>query len=244
MYIPMRIDLVEQEFFLKTSSPLSPVEINLFLQNGDTVIPFTSVAKLTGNSEVLLKAERTVLNILSELSGIATHTRRLVERVQEHNVGLLDTRKDDPLMRSMHKYAVIIGGGKPHRFGFFDGTLIKDNDIAVYRGITGAIDQRILDLKHLTKIEIEVRSLMELDEVLTDGRVDVILLDNMDIPTLRESVKRIKMTSRAYVIEASGIQEDMLEEVAKTGVSCISSSALVRKGIAEQIDFSMKVINQ
>ena len=243
-YIPTIVDIVEREFFLKTLLPLSPVEIKLSLQEGDVIIPGMPVAKLTGNSEVLLKAERTILNILSELSGIATYTKSQVRRVKKYNVDLLDTRKDDPLMRSMHKHALTIGGGKPHRFGFPDGVLIKDNDIAVYGGIKQAIDRRIRELKHQTKMEIEVRTLGELDQVIADGRVDIILLDNMDIETLCESVKRIKTASKPYVIEASGIQEYMLEEVAKTGVSCISSSMFVRKGIAEHIDFSMKIVNQ
>src|SRR3989344_6751861 len=205
-YIPTIVDIVEREFFLKTLLPLSPVEIKLSLQEGDVIIPGVPVAKLTGNSEVLLKAERTILNILSELSGIATYTKSQVRRVKKYNVDLLDTRKDDPLMRSMHKHALTIGGGKPHRFGFPDGGIIKDNDIAVYGGIKQAIDRRIRGLKHLTKIEIEVRTLGELEEVIADGRVDVILLDNMNIETLLKSVEKIKASSKPYIIEASGIQ--------------------------------------
>lgn len=247
-YIPTIIDLVEQEFFLKTLPVLSPVEIKLFFQDGNTVEPDMVVALLTGNSEVFLKTERTILNILSELSGIATYTKKQVERVKAYKVDLLDTRKDDPLMRSMHKHAIITGGGKPHRFGFFDGVLIKDNDIAVYGGIKEAIDRRINELKHLTKIEVEIRTLREVDQVLVDGRAEVILLDNMNIETLRESIKRIKAAPRSharpYIIEASGVQSWELEEVARTGVSCISSSMFVRKGIAEHIDFSMKVTNE
>lgn len=241
-YVPTIVDVVAKEFFLKQPNADPGIDIFRLKKDGDRINPGDAVAELYGNAEILLKAERMICNVLVELSAIATYTRNLTDRVRPYIVRLLDTRKDDPLMRAMHKYAVRVGGGKNHRFGFFDGILVKDNDIAVYGGVKQAIDKRIGEAKHLTRIEVEVGSLEELEEVLQDGRADAILLDNMSPTMLRVAVDKINETFRNYLVEASGVGIYELEEIARTGVSFISLSALVRKGAAENIDISMKAV--
>ncbi len=153
---------------------------------------------------------------------------------------MLDTRKDDPLMRAEHKYAVRVGGAKNHRAGFFDGILIKDNDIMVYGGIRQAIDRRLNEEKLLTRVEIEVGSLKDLLTVLDDGRVDAILLDNMPADMLKKAVAMIAAAKKSYLIEASGVKEEEIGKVSETGVNFISLSSLVRK--ATYIDVSMKAV--
>lgn len=244
IFVPTIIKLVNEEFFLESTEDDDKPQIKIMKRDGESVSSGEVVAELYGNAEVLLKAERTICNILSELSGIATNVgqkqRVLNDRLSGKEVFLLDTRKDDPLMRPEHKYAVRIGGAKNHRSGFYDGILIKDNDIAVYGGIREAINKRISDARLLTRIEIEVGNLEDLKEVLIDGRVDAILLDNMSVDMLRKAVDMISKSGKSYLIEASGIREEELEEISETGVNFISISALVRK--ARPVDVSMKAV--
>lgn len=243
IFVPTVIDLVE-EFFLTPlrPHPLDRVKIYLFKYDGDEVKKGDVIAKLVGNSEVLLKAERTICDILSELSGIATYTRKKIARVSGFPVFLIDTRKENALTRPMYKYAVRVGGGRNHRAGFFDGTLIKDNDITVYQGVTSAIDRHIKKNRFLTRIEVEARTVEQVEEILKDGRADTILLDNMAPALLREAVKKIKKIGRPYQIEASGVGKQDLRDIARTGVTHISVSALVWR--ARRIDISMKAVVQ
>ncbi|MGC8595897.1 MAG: carboxylating nicotinate-nucleotide diphosphorylase [Candidatus Kryptoniota bacterium] len=245
VFIPTIVKVVNDEFFLESAEDESKPQIKLIKKDGENVSVGEIVAELYGNAEVLLKAERTICNFLSELSGIATHVRRnqkiLEDKFSLKSVFLLDTRKDDPLMRAEHKYAVRIGGARNHRFGFFDGILIKDNDIAVYGGISRAIDRRLSEARFLTRVEIEVGNLDNLKEVLIDGRVDAILLDNMSTDMLGKAVDMISKSGKSYLIEASGVREEDISEVSKTGVNFISLSALVRK--APFIDVSMKAVD-
>jgi nicotinate-nucleotide pyrophosphorylase (carboxylating) len=242
IFVPTILKLVDEEFFLETAERDFKPQVKMLKKDGDRVKAGEFAAEISGNAEVLLKAERTICNVLSELSGIATHVdcqlSIISERPSEKNVFLLDTRKDDPLMRVEHKYAVRIGGGKNHRAGFFDGILIKDNDISVYGGIRKAIDRRLRDGKLLTRVEIEVGKLNDLQAVLNDGRVDAILLDNMPAETLKKAVDLINDSGKSYLIEASGVKEEELGKVSETGVNFISLSSLVRK--APYIDVSMK----
>ena len=246
IFVPTIAKLVDEEFFLEPLERTALPAVRAARKDGETVAAGEAVAEISGNAEVLLKAERTICNVISELSGIATHVARQLSSISGQrsasgeSVFLLDTRKDDPLVRSEHKYAVRVGGARNHRAGFYDGILIKDNDISLYGGIRKAIDTRLAQSKFLTRIEIEVGNLNDLRTVLDDGRVDAILLDNMSPSTLREAVSSITKSGRPYLVEASGIGEYDLQEIAGTGVGFISLSSLIRK--ASYIDVSMKAI--
>ena len=217
-------------------------------KDGDALAPGGLVATVRGHAQVLLKTERTALNILSYTSEIATHTARVMRELgdpPESFAGVLDTRKGRPGLMYFEKYAVRIGGGKNHRLGMFDGDLIKDNDIAVAGSIRAAIDAQ-WGKRYMVDIQIEVQSFEQLDEVMDDGRVHMVLLDNMDAATLRDAVARARgrgtasRTGKRYVLEASGIKGAELGEIARTGVDYLSTSSLVRS--APPLDFNMKIV--
>ena len=217
-------------------------------KDGDALAPGGLVATVRGHAQVLLKTERTALNILSYTSEIATHTARVMRELgdpPESFAGVLDTRKGRPGLMYFEKYAVRIGGGKNHRLGMFDGDLIKDNDIAVAGSIRAAIDAQ-WGKRYMVDIQIEVQSFEQLDEVMDDGRVHMVLLDNMDAATLRDAVARARgrgtasRTGKRYVLEASGIKGAELDEIARTGVDYLSTSSLVRS--APPLDFNMKIV--
>ncbi|MGO9480199.1 MAG: carboxylating nicotinate-nucleotide diphosphorylase [Candidatus Kryptoniota bacterium] len=244
IFVPTIVKLVDEEFFLEPVEQDDGPQIKILKKDGESIKAGEVAAEISGNAEVLLKAERIICNVLSELSGIATHVgcqlSSINEQLSRRKVFLLDTRKDDPLMRAEHKYAVRVGGAKNHRAGFFDGILIKDNDIMVYGGIRQAIDRRLNEEKLLTRVEIEVGSLKDLLTVLDDGRVDAILLDNMPADMLKKAVAMIAAAKKSYLIEASGVKEEEIGKVSETGVNFISLSSLVRK--ATYIDVSMKAV--
>lgn len=245
IFVPTIVRLVDEEFFLQPIEPEISPHVKILKKDGESVRAGEVAAEISGNAEVLLKAERTICNVLSELSGIATHVNcersAIIDQLSAKNVFLLDTRKDDPLMRPEHKYAVRIGGAKNHRAGFFDGILIKDNDISVYGGIHETIERRLREVKLLTRVEIEVGSLNDLQAVLDDGRVDAILLDNMSADVLRKAVAMIGKSGKSYLIEASGVKEEDIAKISETGVNFISLSSLVRR--APYIDVSMKALH-
>ncbi len=246
IFVPTIVKLVDEEFFLEPLEATALPRVHAIRKDGEIVEPGEAVAEISGSAEVLLKAERTICNLLSELSGIATHVSSQLSAIggqhsaSGNNVVLLDTRKDDPLMRPEHKYAVRVGGARNHRAGFFDGVLIKDNDISIHGGIGRAIDSKLAGVRFLTRVEIEVGNLADLREVLADGRVDAILLDNMPPATLREAVSLIAKSGRPYLVEASGIGEYDLREISETGVGFVSLSSLIRK--APFVDVSMKAV--
>jgi nicotinate-nucleotide pyrophosphorylase (carboxylating) len=226
----------------------APVEINWEKSDGDEVSPGDLLAVVRGHAQILLKCERTALNLLSYISEIATNTaRRLPEAGEfpETFKGLLDTRKGAPGLMYFEKYGVRTGGGKNHRLGMFDGDMIKDNDIKVAGSISAAIDA-VWGRRYMVDAQIEVQSLGELGEVMDDGRVHMILLDNMDIDTLGTAVAQARErgvalhTGKRYELEASGIKGGNLGDIARTGVDYISTSALVRS--APALDFNMKIV--
>lgn len=203
------------------------LEVTLLKNDGDAVAKGNIVMLVEGHSGSILTAERTALNFMQRLSGIATETHRMVSMLKGLNTKLLDTRKTTPNMRLLEKYAVACGGGTNHRIGLYDMIMLKDNHIDFAGGIEAAIDRTRNYLqskgKNL-KIEIEVRDLDELQRVLDHGGVDRIMLDNFDIPTLREAVKRI---DHRFETEASGgITDQTLRPYAETGVDFISVGAL------------------
>lgn len=243
IYLPMVIDVITAEFFLPSViRPRYPVHTRIFAHEGSRVEAGDIVAEFFGNAEVLLKAERTILNILTSCSGIATATRDDVEKIAHTNAKLLDTRKDASILREMHKHAVRIGGGMNHRTGLYDGIMVKDNDIAVYGGVVAAIDVRKRSAHLMEMIEVEVGDIDTLMRVFGDGRPDIIMLDNMSPEEIRRAVHMIRAEKKPYIIEASGIGGYDLAEIAATGVDYISRSAHVTRGLGNPVDMSMKAI--
>ena len=203
------------------------LKVSLLKNDGDAVKKGDIVMLVEGHSGSILTAERTALNFMQRLSGIATETKRMVAMLDGLNTRLLDTRKTTPNMRLLEKYAVACGGGTNHRIGLYDMIMLKDNHIDFAGGIEAAIDRTRQYLKEKgknLKIEIEVRNLDELERVLAHGGVDRIMLDNFDIPTLREAVRRI---DGRFETEASGgITDQTLRPYAETGVDFISVGVL------------------
>jgi len=233
---------------LLTLDRSEPVELLREKKDGDTVENGDLVATVCGHPQILLKAERIALNVLSYTSEIATNTAHIISELSESPetfLGVLDTRKGSPGLMFFEKYAVRVGGGKNHRLGMFDGILIKDNDIVVAGSIRAAIDAQ-WGGRYMVEFQIEVQSLDQLDEVMDDGRVHMILLDNMDAGTLRVAVAKARgcgvasRTGKRYVLEASGIKDVELGKIARTGVDYLSTSSLVRS--APPLDFNMKVV--
>lgn len=204
-----------------------PMRVSLLKKDGEAVKKGDILMVIEGASGVILTAERTALNFMQRMSGIATETHKMVQMLDGLHTRLLDTRKTTPNMRLLEKYAVKCGGGTNHRIGLYDMIMLKDNHIDFAGGIEAAIDRTHAYLKEKgkeLKVEIEVRNLEELDRVLQHGGVDRIMLDNFDVPTLREAVGRI---DGRYETEASGgITEATLREYAETGVDFISVGAL------------------
>ena len=211
------------------------VEYVPLVHDGDPVKRGDEIAKVSGNAVAILSGERVGLNLLQHLSGIATYTRRLVDTVKGTNVRITETRKTTPGLRVLEKYAVRIGGGASHRFGLSDGILIKDNHLVAAGGITAAVKSARLRAPHTLKIEVETETLDQVREAIAAG-ADIIMLDNMDCPTMIEAVGIID--GRA-VTEASGNMGSRdLMEVAKTGVDVISIGALTHS--VKALDISLK----
>jgi nicotinate-nucleotide pyrophosphorylase (carboxylating) len=199
------------------------VEVELRARDGDRVAAGTPIAHVRGPLRAILAGERTALNILGHLSGVATATDRLVQAVAGTGAAIVDTRKTTPGMRALEKAAVRHGGGHNHRFGLDDAILIKDNHVAVAGGIRPAIEAARAYAGHLVKIEVEVDSIEQLNEAL-EARADIILLDNFSIEQTRAAV--VRTAGRALLESSGGIDETTVRAVAETGVNLISSGAL------------------
>lgn len=224
------------EIFLSLDDTL---KIDVRLKDGSTIKKGDIAFTVEGSSRSILTSERLVLNCMQRMSGIATKTHELVSLVKGTPVKILDTRKTTPNFRLLEKWAVILGGGYNHRIGLFDMIMLKDNHIDMAGGIEQAINRTkdyLRARKKNLKVEIETRSLQEVEEVLRVGGVDIIMLDNMSIQTLTEAVKLIK---GRYQTEASGgITEDTIRAVAETGVDFISVGALTHS--IKSLDLSLK----
>ena len=205
-------------------------------KDGDTVMDGGIILKVEGKLRSLLVGERTALNFLQHLSGIATHVRSYVDRLANKKVRLVDTRKTTPGLRVLEKYAVRVGGACNHRMGLYDGVLIKDNHIAACGGITKAVKHIRNNVSHLIKIEVEVSSLDEVREAVAAG-ADVIMLDNMDIGRMKQSIKHID--GRALVEVSGRITIESLNHLADIGVDIISVGALTHS--ARSVDLSMRI---
>lgn len=204
--------------------------------DGDALTEGSMVAEVKGKLRALLIGERTALNFLQHLSGIATCVRSYVSEIENTNVRLVDTRKTTPGWRVLEKYAVRVGGAYNHRMGLYDGVLIKDNHIAVCGGVRKAVERIRKQVSHLVKIEVEVANLDQVKEALNAG-VDVIMLDNMNIDQVKEAV--IYINGRAAVEVSGGVTQSSLKALADTGVDIISAGALTHA--ARGVDMSMRI---
>jgi nicotinate-nucleotide pyrophosphorylase (carboxylating) len=204
---------------------LSPeIGIEPHARDGAAIAPRTKLMTISGDARVILAAERTALNYLGHLSGIATATAEFARRIAHTRARVVCTRKTTPGLRALEKYAVRCGGGSNHRFGLDDAILIKDNHVAVAGGIEAVLRRAKQAAGHLVKIEIEVDSLDQLREVLDVGLADVVLIDNFELDAMREAVA---LVAGRLIIEASGgITLDSAAAIAETGVDYLSSGAL------------------
>lgn len=192
----------------------------------------TPLAEVSGKARALLTAERVALNFLQRMSGVATITNRYVQRVAGTSARIADTRKTTPGLRMLEKYAVRVGGGFNHRIGLYDAVLIKDNHIQAAGGIGRAVSQARSQAPHTVKIEVEVTSLAQVEQALTVG-ADIILLDNMDLVTMRQAVQIVG--GRAVTEASGGLTEERLAQVAATGVQVLSVGALTHSAPAMDI---------
>jgi len=204
--------------------------------DGDSVEAGAELARVAGNTRAILRAERVALNFLGRMSGIASLTARYVAAVAGTGAKITCTRKTTPGLRALEKYAVRAGGGVNHRFGLFDGILIKDNHVAAAGGIAAAIERARAAAGHMVRIEIEVDTLAQLDEALAQG-ADVILLDNMKNDQLREAVARA--AGRAVLEASGGVSLETVAGIAATGVDLISAGALTHS--ARCLDLALDI---
>ncbi len=211
-------------------------EAKVYKHDGDVLEKGDIIAEIRGKTRTLLKGERTALNLLQHMSGVATATGQAVKAVEGTNASIADTRKTLPGLRPLQKYAVTVGGGKNHRYNLSDAAMLKDNHVDAGGGIASAVAKLRQKLGHMTKIELEVRSLDELGQALEAG-VDVIMLDNMSCEEMREAVA---ITNGRALLEASGgITAETLRAIAETGVDIISMGALTHSVTA--FDISLKI---
>jgi nicotinate-nucleotide pyrophosphorylase (carboxylating) len=212
------------------------VQFTTLAKDGDRIKSGAVLARVSGKTRSLLAGERSALNLLQHLSGIATLTSRYVEQLKGTKAQILDTRKTLPGLRRLEKYAVRMGGGRNHRFGLYDGILIKDNHITAAGSITKAVVPARKNAHNLLRIEVETKNLDEVREALA-AQADVIMLDNMSVEMMKEAVKLI---SGKAPVEASGnVTLDTIRAIAETGVDFISSGSLTHS--APAADISMKI---
>ncbi len=211
------------------------------VNDGDTVKAGTPIAEVQGSAKTILIGERTALNFLQRLSGIATLTAQFVAAVADYDTKIVDTRKTAAGWRVVQKYAVHVGGAQNHRFGLYDGVLIKDNHIVAAGGIGNAVRRARQAVPHTAKIEVEVETLDQVDEALEAG-ADILLLDNMS-PSIMKNV--VHAVGDLAVTEASGgITLKQVETVAATGVNLISVGALTHSAIPMDISLTLTLIAQ
>ncbi|MBR2280166.1 MAG: carboxylating nicotinate-nucleotide diphosphorylase [Ruminococcus sp.] len=230
--------LAGMEIALRVFEILQPdFKAEVFKKDGDYLKKGDIIAKISGNTRTLLKGERTALNLLQHMSGVATATNKAVKLVEGTNASIADTRKTLPGLRPLEKYAVTVGGGKNHRYNLSDCAMLKDNHVDAGGGITSAVNKLREKLGHTVKIELEVRNLDELKEALSVD-VDIIMLDNMSCEDMK---KAVEITAGKAKLEASGgITDETLRAVAETGVDIISMGAVTHS--VKAFDISLKII--
>ncbi len=211
------------------------IEMNIHFKDGDAIKKGDVIAEFKGHTCAMLKAERTALNLLQHMSGIASYTNKCVKAVEGTDASIADTRKTLPGLRPLQKYAVVAGGGRNHRYNLTDAAMLKDNHIDAYGGITQAVTALRKKAGHMLQIEVEVRNFDELNEALA-VKADVIMLDNMSCEDMK---KAVEITAGRAKLEASGnVTLDNIRDVALTGVDIISLGALTHSVTA--FDISMK----
>ena len=212
------------------------IQVQINIKDGGKVEKGDVIAVVTGKTKAILKAERTSLNILQHMSGIATETAKYAECCKGTRAHVTETRKTLPGLRAIEKYAVTVGGGKNHRYNLSDGAMLKDNHIDAYGSITKAVEALRSKMGHMIKIEVEVRNEEELREALSCN-ADVIMLDNM---TCEQMKKCVEIADGKAVLEASGnVTLDNMAEVAATGVDIVSVGALTHS--VKAFDISLKI---
>ncbi len=226
------------EVALRVFEILQPngVKATVYKHDGDKLKKGDIIAELHGKTRTILKGERTALNLIQHMSGVASATNKAVEIVKGTKASIADTRKTLPGLRPLQKYAVTVGGGKNHRYNLSDAAMLKDNHVDAGGGIENAAAKLRKKLGHMTKIELEVRSLSELRQAL-EAKVDVIMLDNMSPELMKQAVE---ITDGRALLEASGgITDETLREIAETGVDIISMGALTHS--VKAFDISLKI---
>jgi nicotinate-nucleotide pyrophosphorylase (carboxylating) len=226
------------DIFIKTFKILShEISIHKNFEDGDFVTKGATIATLKGPAREILIAERTALNYMQRMSGIATATRKFQEAIKPYNARVTDTRKNTPGFRYFEKYAVMIGGARLHRFNLCDCVMIKDNHIKHAGSITNAVNKIKENLSHTHKIEIECDNIEQVKEALSVG-CDIIMLDNMSLDDMTTCVKLI---DHKAVVEASGnVKINTINSIASTGVDVISTSAIVAQ--APVIDLGLDFV--
>ena len=229
--------LCGSEVFKKVFQILSPdVEIKFFFKDGDDVAAGDIVASIKGPARFILTGERTALNYIQRLSGIATETRKYQQAIGDFRAQIVDTRKTTPNFRLFEKYAVKTGGGSLHRFNLSDCAMIKDNHIQLAGSITNAVEKLRKNISHAHKIEVECDTLEQVKEAIACG-ADIIMLDNFKIDDMKTAVSLI---NKKAIIEASGnVNINTVAQIASTGVDIISSSAIVAK--ANTLDLALDI---
>jgi nicotinate-nucleotide pyrophosphorylase (carboxylating) len=228
---------VALEAFRQVAGGRSPLAATVRRHDGEACAAGDEIAEIAGAARVLLVGERTALNFLQRLSGIATRARRFVEAAGGHLI-VLDTRKTTPTLRALEKYAVRAGGATNHRAGLFDAVLIKDNHIRIAGGVTRAVELARAARPGLP-IEVEAQTLDEVDQAL-DARADIVLVDNMATDAIREAVRRAH--GRAKVEISGGVTLDRMPELASTGADFVSVGALTHSAPAVDISFEIELL--
>lgn len=214
------------------------VKVTVRKQDGDRVMQGEEIAEIVGAARTLLIAERTALNFLQRLSGIATQARAFVEAAGGR-ITILDTRKTTPTLRALEKYAVSAGGATNHRLGLFDAILIKDNHVRLAGGVQAAV-ARVRRLQPQMLVEVEAQSLAQVDEALCAG-VDIVLADNLSVEDIRETARRAE--GRAKVEISGGVTLDRVAELASTGADYVSAGALTHSAPAVDISFEIEPVD-
>lgn len=214
------------------------LEFTLAVEEASRVQKGDTVAEIAGMTAAILTGERTALNILQRMSGIATRTARLAELIGHTGAALVDTRKTTPGLRVLEKYAVRAGGGRNHRMGLYDAVLIKDNHVAAVGGIVAAVEKARAGAPHTVKIEVECDTIEQVEQALSAG-ADMILLDNMSPDTLGKAVEICE--GRALTEASGGITEESIAAVAETGVNLISVGALTHS--VRSLDISLEILD-
>lgn len=227
------LKVAEQVFYRLNSE----VDVRLLIKDGTAVKAGEIIAEVSGPAGAILTAERTALNFLQRMSGIATKTAKYQELVTDYDVKIVDTRKTTPGLRILEKYAVKVGGGANHRLGLYDAVMIKDNHLRAVGDIGEAVRRARADIPHTMKIEVEVETLTEVEEAL-QAEADIIMLDNMPPKLMAEAVE--KAAGSAIVEASGGITVETIQEVAATGVDIISLGTLTHTIRSLDISLDLK----